>query len=404
VVKKLAILSLEKSQLVNKNLQNVLKKNIEACSWAKISTPTMVNDQAPSQKLAVDAKVPVDVGYRNTIPVRIPKLIHHENLDFKEEYKDIVIAKEPLEIRLYRDVIFHPDYNCLFDGEGKTIKATERVTSKDFHPADTSCEQIVVHANLPTIQSAVAYVGSPFFYHYGHMITDAVGRMWALEKIRSLPILCQERFLRIPWRSQFIEFFYKSLGLPTKELYSLTQPTLLKEVYVPDTSFINAYGAHVQHPETHRHVAESLGVDTETTDQPLYVSRSRLSSRFRRIVGEKELELRLKSLNCRIVYPEELSVHEQIKLFNYHNTIIGSFSSGMHTMLFRKNGPCREITLHPKEVLDINTMLVSHLCDVEATSIGCLSTAPGVENDMWRTNLNLDVDLAFGAIEKICKS
>ena len=63
----------------------------------------------------------------------------------------------------------------------------------------------------------------------------------------------------------------------------------------------------------------------------VYISRSQLPEGSSRIVGEDYLEFYFKKCGAKIVYPEQISVSEQLEIYNSARCIIMLEGSAYHT-------------------------------------------------------------------------
>ncbi|MBL0406320.1 DUF563 domain-containing protein [Microvirga aerilata] len=119
----------------------------------------------------------------------------------------------------------------------------------------------------------------------------------------------------------------------------------------PDTTVIKADAfllitrvdrdAHL-HPslaERFRMIAGLAGSSSDAGDK-IYLSRAKLSKNlsWHWIEDEAKIERLFAERGFRVIYPEKLSIVEQIKLFKRTNILAGEFSSAMHNALFMPKG------------------------------------------------------------------
>lgn len=84
------------------------------------------------------------------------------------------------------------------------------------------------------------------------------------------------------------------------------------------------------------------------SDQPVFLSRSRLKGGVSKLVNEEEFCHRLDREGVEIVYPEMLSFDEQIGLFRGRRFVTGLAGSAMHTSVFAPRGDKLTLSLGPK--------------------------------------------------------
>lgn len=100
---------------------------------------------------------------------------------------------------------------------------------------------------------------------------------------------------------------------------------------------------HSEHLDTTRKIACHVLGDEHVAacEVPVYLSRTKLASAPKmgrapkRFDGELEIEQYYAARGCRVVYPEPLSLRDQVRLFNAHDVFIGIHGSAFHTGLFR---------------------------------------------------------------------
>ena len=140
--------------------------------------------------------------------------------------------------------------------------------------------------------------------------------------------------------------FFHYAGIDVNRFVNSRDPMLLRYVHVPEPSFVrrNAFACHFALAET---AAEQICGDIDQTDQPLYLSRSRLPSRLRRLEGEAALEDALRARGVRIAYPETMSFEDQVRMVNVHSTVIGQLGSALHTVSYTFNLAKRHFVLEP---------------------------------------------------------
>jgi hypothetical protein len=173
--------------------------------------------------------------------------------------------------------------------------------------------------------------------------------------------------LLAPWVFKLLSVF----GIPPERILTIDKPTRIQRAIVPEPLFEQLYSAHVDMVRPFREVAARIAADVSPTEQPLYLSRRRLTSGQRQVVGETELEDILRQSGFAIAYPETLSIEDQIRLVNSHSDIFSSLGSAAHSILFALDGP-RLHLLANRENVPANYFLCSALAGVPTTFINCL--------------------------------
>jgi hypothetical protein len=217
------------------------------------------------------------------------------------------------------------------------------------------------------------YLGH-LFNHYGRVLLESLSRVWYLAQADpSLPVIFNAANAAqtgyAPWVLELLSLF----GIPAARILRLDRPTRIRRVIVPEALFEQFYAAHAEMLSPFRAVAARIAGGVTPSSQPLYLSRRRLSSRQRALVGEDELETILRDNGFRIAYPEAMPIAEQIRLLNSHADIISSAGSAAHGILFALGAPRLHLLVN-RDHVPANYYLCSALTGAPTTFINCLST------------------------------
>jgi len=142
-----------------------------------------------------------------------------------------------------------------------------------------------------------------------------------------------------------------------------------------------------------RAVAESdLGGNHITVSfQPVFLSRTGADS-LRVIRGEAELERRLEQQGVRIVHPENLSLSEQIALFNTHKVFIGCWGSAFHNILFSLNPSVIVTHVICEEVPHSNFLMIDAIQRNAANYIRSAHPTPGIPQGWPAIDISIDAE------------
>jgi capsular polysaccharide biosynthesis protein len=100
----------------------------------------------------------------------------------------------------------------------------------------------------------------------------------------------------------------------------------------------------------------------------IYVSRRYVSNQKRRIENEVEVEDFLRKKGFIVIFPEQMTLMDQINLFNAAGLIVGPAGSAFHTILFLRNKPRIEIFTN---FINLNYVLIDSLknCNVRYSNL-----------------------------------
>lgn len=174
--------------------------------------------------------------------------------------------------------------------------------------------------------------GGVLIDHFGHMLRDALARLWFIREHPNLPVLWHRmNDLPVPhamwagWQEQL----WRVLGLDRHRHLHITAPIAVERVLLPDPG-VTAYD--VLHPAQ----ARALAVRPRAAapdDACVWLSRAGLPGRFGGLEGEAEVETQLVARGWRILRPETMPVAAQADVFATARVVAGTIGSAFHAAL-----------------------------------------------------------------------
>jgi capsular polysaccharide biosynthesis protein len=284
-----------------------------------------------------------------------------------------------------------PGTLCLYDKHGV------RIDSSCIRRGPGMSEYYKAGPEAVAVPKACAIIRKPLLYlswaqsHWGHFLTEGVSRLWArcayaeMRQIRCLSLL--------PYPgSASVAGYLAALGLAGEQVRDFKVPVRIDKCFVPAASFSNRAEAYAAHLRPSREVVAAADRDAaQPVQRAVYMSRARLGA-DRLIRRELELELALCSLGVRIVYPEQLSLAEQIQLFNAHRVFIGCWGSAFHGLCLARDP--EKITTHiiVDAVPNANYLMFDALFGCRSNYIQAMYPTPGAPGDRPGSDLTLDVE------------
>jgi hypothetical protein len=168
---------------------------------------------------------------------------------------------------------------------------------------------------------------------YFHWITEISPRLWIANQYidSSIPLLIPEYFLdKLRFSNSFLEPFNRNIiSFKADELVDVDNL-----MFVSQTGGIFNYQPLSIHSSTQFLKNYYLGnnVYKKINDQKVYISRSRSGKRM--ILNEDKIAPLLNQYGYQIVYTEELSLKEQIKLFSQTTHLLSLHGAGLSNMVF----------------------------------------------------------------------
>lgn len=184
------------------------------------------------------------------------------------------------------------------------------------------------------------YFGGVLLNNYGHFLLESLSRLWAYPLLKNdqLPIVffCPWGIPDLNNKNHYITQAFKSLGIPTKRILFIVEQVSLEKIIIaeqkygfgkclnPDGVFMN-FIRSFSHPVT-RQPAQSLY-------RNIYVSRSELPYSQGRPIGEKIFEAFLAQNGYTIVYPEKLTLYQQLAIYQTAEKIIFCDGGATYSMI-----------------------------------------------------------------------
>ena len=175
--------------------------------------------------------------------------------------------------------------------------------------------------------------------HYGHFLLCAYSRLWAYAGRAGCGMkLLVYGDVSPPTlaRSPFIAELLGTLGIGLHDLVAFDRPTRLRRVMVASPSFEETNFAHTTFVSMCRHAGELLAARLSPAPDlaPVYLAKYKLPSGIMKLANEEELASRLERRGIEVVFPEQLSLDGQIRMFLDRPNIAGLAGSALHTAAF----------------------------------------------------------------------
>jgi len=313
----------------------------------------------------------------------------------------VMLGRPPALLEV-KDAYFLPAFNCLYDDGGRRIEEScmhrRRLGASEL--MDAGPETISLPLDAPILREPLLYAAR-ISTHWGHFLTEGIGRLWArgtAAELQRLPC-----FTVVDDRHpQTMRDYLDTLGIRRDRLRHASVATRLETCFVPGASFSSNAEAYAAHLEPSQEVASKLcprprGVPSS---QPVYLSRSQLSL-VRKIRGELELECALAGLGVRIVHPEQLSLAEQIALLQSSSVFIGCWGSAFHGLSLAIRP--ERITTHVicPGMPSANYLMLDAILGYEANYVQAMCETPGSARTFRNGEFTVDVNAVVGHLRDV---
>lgn len=166
--------------------------------------------------------------------------------------------------------------------------------------------------------------GGQILHQYGHFLLETLSRIWFIKKNPQLPVVWVGNGDFTLWEQQI----FNILNIKNKKLV-VKKPSTFEKLIVPLPGFMIP---NFFHPEQ----INSLAVYSSEIQKHkcIYLSRSNISSRC---INEDEIENILSHNGFEIVFPEKISVEEQLNKICSSNIVFAIEGSALHNIVLAKN-------------------------------------------------------------------
>lgn len=240
-----------------------------------------------------------------------------------------------------------PGRAALYFPDGRVVPGTQHSFAPDNLPLTAEARAAVAGKQQAAAPDQVeigdhAVVKRPVIWggeiieHYGHFLSESVGRLWALFELGDMPVAFTVRGRSDP-NAGFIQDFFAALGISDR-LMIVTEPTRFLDVIAPETAIQHVHRLYHQFDRPHLRVADTLDQGPPTTRGAVYLSRSQLGGGRGGADHEVDLEDALAARGVEILHPEGMSLADQIAVFRHSALVIGLGGSAFHSSLFVRRG------------------------------------------------------------------
>lgn len=197
--------------------------------------------------------------------------------------------------------------------------------------------------------------------HYGHFLTESLSRFWYLAKhsiSNDTKYLLHANFKTPDQFPIHVKAIFEQFDIPLENIVIATQPYLCDSLVVPAPSILLDLAVGRHGSDVWNYLSDRVEAETLQTN-PLFLSRSRYKQGGAdRSYNDEEVESIFRNHGFEILYPEEFSFTEQIRLFRHSRLIAGPVGSAMHNAAFMPKGS-QLLILAPNSFLFKNDYLIS---------------------------------------------
>ena len=256
----------------------------------------------------------------------------------------------------------------LYDDDDQVIKESIDLRGADREP----------HHNTNWIRSGDVYrddARQPYLYcgrlnpHFGHFIINSLPKFWPIwsNYFRMRPkLLCSEPVSSsVP---RFMTDILEQLGIEMSDFVWFDRPTQICEAFVPTPCLLEQYWVYTIFKDMCHKIGSAWyqHCEVDTVSVPAYISKSRLKTGVGRFVGESRIDEIMQNAGIDIIYPEQMDMRKQVRLFATRKLCIGPTGSAFHSTIFAPKHR-KFITYNPADRVNSNFDLLDKLNENDAT-------------------------------------
>lgn len=225
----------------------------------------------------------------------------------------------------------------LHDRDGKFVEFAKHVRWGDdiLHTGGTA--EIPRNDNPPV--SPAGLYGGIFFNHFGHFLTESLGRLWAVNDagLKHLPIYVHALWGKINLENSdgYHAISLVSLGIDLQRIVFIEDHLTIERLYVPKLQFwFRRYGLMNRRflrflANSERYIVATMR-DSASLPKKIYVSRTRWDRARGVVVGEPDFEAFLRENGYTPIYPESLTLRDQLAHYAAADAVIFAEGSALH--------------------------------------------------------------------------
>lgn len=201
------------------------------------------------------------------------------------------------------------------------------------------------HITLPCSKS-ISNLSGHYIYlgfyteHHGHFLLETLSRLWAIKNSEQFDGFIFNDFI-IPRKSDefsnFALFCFNKLGIDTDKIIVLEHDVVIEKLTIPNAQCYILNKAHPNYIDIFKRLRHGV-LDIKANNLKLYLSRSKLQKRKRKIVNEHKIEEVFTEHGFKVIYMEDLAIDMQLFFLQNAKAIAGLEGSALHNCLFMKPG------------------------------------------------------------------
>ncbi|MBR5625364.1 MAG: glycosyltransferase family 61 protein [Alphaproteobacteria bacterium] len=173
--------------------------------------------------------------------------------------------------------------------------------------------------------------------HFGHFLIEGLTLLWPLvsEPYKSYKIVFASTFhKKLP---DYIINFLEILGIKSEQILYTTKTTRFRNVLVPEQAGVISSYSSRHMAKLYKTIADNVSDTRNKSDmQKIYVSRAKFGQH--KDFGELKIQNIFEKNGYTVIYPETLSLTQQISLLSKCSHLAGLCGTALHLSVFMPQG------------------------------------------------------------------
>ena len=189
------------------------------------------------------------------------------------------------------------------------------------------------------INEPVVYLGQ-IRNHWGNFLFDSITRLWFVrDKTKAYKYVFLKTNIEVGEIHENCFRFLELFGISKEQIYLIEKPTWLLEVIVPNLDLCPFDNWHKEYLDTIQTVVNRATVFPDLTYDKVYFTRAKFAKKYKSDFGNELICDFFRINGFQIIYPEELTLDEQISVVNQCKVFASVCGAGAHNLIFSKNSP-----------------------------------------------------------------
>ena len=282
----------------------------------------------------------VKVSLANTLLVDTPLAINTLENAFSTRFQIIKAADMKSAIAPSQSHCRSFTTGCIYNTQGEKNSLSERVGAVGGdHVAAFNADRVkpprqffTQRLFIPKRSGHSLYLG-PWMRHYGHFITETLSRLWLASEVKSYDHLVAYPFIfgSITPLKPYQLYFLKLLGIDDPVIQPLKKPCYFEKITIPEQGWVINSSVNENIKPLYRKIRDAH-LSNITSKSKIFLSRN--DAGYQRIRNVIEVEALFKKRGFDIVYPEKLSIQEQLSRYANCEVMSGFSGTALHNCVF----------------------------------------------------------------------